>query len=141
MKLKGSVKLNTTLFLNNVIGNIFGCTSVDSLPSTYYIGLSTTTPNIDGTGISEPPTSAGYSRMALGSVTSPVNGVVTNGSSIAWSNSTDSWGTITHFVIFDSETDGSPLVFGELSSPRVIEESTSIVIKSGALSLSLSNPS
>lgn len=133
--------MNTTVFLNNAIGNIFKCPSSDPLPEIYYVGLSTTTPNADGTGVTEPSADVGYVRVQLGAVTSPSNGVVTNSSAIAWNDSTGDWGTITHFVIFDSETGGTPLIFGELSNPRTVETSTSIVIKAGSLMLSLSNPS
>lgn len=91
--------MNTTYFLNCVAGNVFGTKSDPAIPTTYYIGLSTTAPNINGTGVDEPSTDAGYARVQLTNMSEPLDGVVTNELAINFNESTASWGTITHFVI------------------------------------------
>lgn len=42
--------MNTTYFLNCAAGNIFNTKTSPALPKTYYIGLSTSAPAINGSG-------------------------------------------------------------------------------------------
>lgn len=134
--------MNTTYFLNCVAGNVFQSKKTPAIPSTYYIGLSTTSPSPSGTGANEPASSTGYARVELTSLSEPNSGVVTNESDINFNESLSSWGTITHFVIYDSPAVGSGnlLMYGALSTPRSVEAATIMTIKSGYLSLSVQNP-
>lgn len=134
--------MNTTYFLNCAAGNLFGTKVSPGIPESYYIGLSTTAPNINGTNVNEPSTSAGYSRVQLTTLSEPTSGVVTNTQAINFNESTASWGTITHFVIYDSDVVGSGnlLMYGVLSTPRTVETATIMTIKEGYLSLSAQNP-
>lgn len=132
--------MTTTYFLNNIMGNVFGTKLTPILPMNYYIGLSTTAPKIDGTGCIEPSSSAGYSRIKLEKLSEPENGVISNRESISFGESSDSWGTITHFVIYDAQTGGNLLMYDALTSPRSVEEATVVTIKNGSLLLTLANP-
>jgi len=134
--------MNTTYFLNLVSGNIFGTKHTPTIPTDYYIGLSTTAPNLSGTGDSEPSVDAGYKRIHLTSLGEPVDGTITNTSAINFDESTADWGTITYYTIYDSGTvgDGNLLMFGELSTPRNVETATIMTIKEGYLKLSALNP-
>ena len=134
--------MNTTYFLNCTAGNIFNTKISPALPSEYYIGLSTTAPSADGTGVTEPPTEAGYARVKLTSLGEPTGGVVTNSQSVNFNESTAAWGTVTHFVIYDTSTVGSGnlLMYGALSAPRTVESATIMTIREGYLSLSVQNP-
>ena len=68
--------------------------------------------------------------------------MVTNDAAINFDESTASWGTITHFVIYDSPTanSGNLLMYGALTSPRSVETATIMTIKEGYLKLSVQNP-
>lgn len=132
--------MNTTYFLNLVAGNVLGTKTQPSIPTTYYIGLSKSTPDLDGTGVSEPDTSGAYSRIELTDLSEPVSGVVTNSQEIAFEESTSSWGTVTHFVIYDAPTGGNLLMFGPLKASRTIETGTIMIIRPNALTLSVINP-
>lgn len=132
--------MNTTFFLNAVAGNLFQTKTTPALPTQYYIGLSSTAPNTDGTNVGEPNASAGYARVELTTLGEPTNGVVTNTAAINFDESTASWGTITHFVIFDAQTGGNLLMYGALSTPRSVEAATIMTIKEGYLNLSAQNP-
>ena len=134
--------MNTTYFLNQVAGNLFKTKTTPAMPSVFYIGLSSTAPSIDGTNVDEPSASAGYARVKLTSLSEPTNGVVTNESAINFNESTSSWGTITHFVIFDAEDvdTGNLLMYGTLSTPRAVEAATIMTIKENYLKLSVTNP-
>ena len=46
--------MNTNYFLNCVAGNVLGTKTSPTLPTEYYLGLSTTAPSADGTGATEP---------------------------------------------------------------------------------------
>lgn len=134
--------MNTAYFLNCVAGNVFGTKDTPALPTTYYIGLSTTEPNTSGANVTEPSSDAGYARVQLTTLSDPVNGVVSNESSVDFNESTSSWGTVTHYVIYDSATVGSGnlLMYGELSTPRTVEAATVMTIRTGSLKLSAQNP-
>lgn len=134
--------MNTNYFLNCVSGNLFQTKTSPAMPTEYYIGLSTSEPNGSGANVNEPSTDAGYARVKLTSLSEPVDGVVTNSLAINFNESTASWGTITHFVIYDSaEADsGNLLMYGELSTPRAVEAATIMTIKENYLKLSTQNP-
>lgn len=134
--------MNTTYFLNCASGNLFGTKKDPAIPAAYYIGLSTSAPNVNGTNVTEPSTSAGYQRVELNVLSEPSAGVVTNTQAINFNESTASWGTITHFVIYDSAEvgGGNLLMYGVLSTPRNVETATIMTIKEGYLSLSAQNP-
>lgn len=134
--------MNTTYFMNCVAGNIFSTKTTPALPTKYYLGLSKTAPNVNGTGVTEPATDTGYSRIELNDLSEPDNGVVSNNSMINFEESLKSWGNITHFVIYDREPVGSGnlLMYGELSTPRSVEAETIMSIKDGYLKLSVQNP-
>lgn len=131
--------MNTNYFLNCAAGNLFNTKQTPAIPSKYYIGLSTSAPNVNGTGANEPSASTGYARVELTSLSEPTDGVVTNTLPISFDESTASWGTITHFVIYDTETVGSGnlLMYGELTTPRSVEAATIMTIKAGYLKLSV----
>lgn len=135
--------MNTTYFINCIAGNIFRSKTSPALPTQYYIGLSKTAPSTSGANVTEPSTSDGYSRIKLDSLSAPSNGVVKNLSDINFPESTGSWGVISHFVIYDSQAVGSGnlLMYGELSTPRTIEASTTLIIPSNLLILTTQNPS
>lgn len=134
--------MNTTYFLNCVAGNLLHTKENPAIPAQYYIGLSSTTPAIDGSGVNEPSSDAGYKRLLLSSLGEPTDGLVTNEQDINFDESTANWGTITHYVIYDSPTtdDGNLLMYGELSTPRSVETATIMTIKSGYLKLLAQNP-
>lgn len=134
--------MNTTYFLNLTAGNIFGTKTNPAIPAHYYIGLSTTTPTLTGTNVTEPSAGAGYARVELTNLSQPSGGVVTNEQAINFNESTANWGTITHFVIYDSDTvgGGNLLMYGALSTPRSVEAATIMTVKQGYLNLSVQNP-
>lgn len=134
--------MNTIYFLNCVAGNLLHTKTTPAIPEKYYIGLSTSAPSTNGTGANEPSKDAGYNRMLLSNLSEPVDGMVVNQQDINFDESTDSWGNITHYVIYDTpEVDtGNLLMYGELSTPRSVEAASIMTIKSGYLKLMVQNP-
>lgn len=134
--------MNTNTFLNMVAGNVFKVKTSPALPTSYWLGLSTGTPVVAGTGAKEPVGNA-YHRVQLNTTNlgTPNNGVVKNKAEITFPESTGSWGVITHYVIYGQETDGDLLMFGQLTQSRTVETGTTLRIKANELTLSALNPS
>lgn len=132
--------MNTTYFLNQVMGNLFKTKETPALPSEYYIGLSSTAPNISGANVTEPLSNSGYKRVKLENLSEPTDGVITNEQAISFDESTANWGTMSHFVIYDALEAGNLLMYDTLSTPRNVEAATIVTIKANSLTLTLSNP-
>lgn len=135
--------MNTTYFLNLVAGNVFGTKTTPAIPSTYYIGLSSTTPTTSGTNVTE-PSGGGYARVAFNSAMSkPTNGVITNSAAITFAESTADWFTsaspATYYVIYDAATGGNLLMYNALTHSRIIEINTIATIQAGSLVLQLTD--
>lgn len=131
--------MNTSYFIDLVAGNLYGTKTTPAIPTKYYLGLSTTAPNTGGGNVTEPSGGA-YARVELSSLSAPSNGEVSNAEQVNFPESTASWGTVTHFVVYDAASGGNLLCFGELPAQRVIESDTIMSIKSGYLKLSVKNP-
>ena len=133
--------MTTTYFLNCIAGNVFATSANPQLPTKYYLGLSKTAPSLDGSNVTEPSKTAGYARVEITGLSTPQNGVVSNTTPLVFNESTGSWGVVTHYVIYDSQTvgGGNLLMYGELSTSRTIDAATTVNIQDGSLSLSVFN--
>ncbi len=133
--------MNTNYFANLAAGNVFGTKTSPKLPDAYFIGLSTTEPDLDGDGVSEPASGTGYARVHLNNLTEPEDGLITNASAIDFDESTSNWGVVTHFVVYDSGTlgEGNLLIYGALTAKRSIEANTIMTFKKGAFNLTVPN--
>lgn len=131
--------MNTTYFLNLLAGNVFRSKLTPALPTTLYVGLSSTTPTVNGAGFTE-PTDSSYMRVQLAGMSEPSNGEVSNSSMLSFPESVTNWGAMTYFGIFDALTGGNLLMYGELDPHRTVEEITVMSFKPGAMKLSMKNP-
>lgn len=124
----------TTYFKNLIMDNIFnGNPSSTDLPTEYYIGLSTTKPTQDGTNINE-PTGNGYSRVKVETLSASNNGKVVNSNVIEFPQSSGSWGTVTHCVLYDGIGEDAKVVwYKELSSPQSVGADNVLAFKPESL--------
>lgn len=135
----------THYFANKILPLLCGKASSLTSASSIYVGLSTSAPLADGTNVTE-PSGNGYARVLLGhssqSMTQKMgtvaNGHVENDEIIHFPKATGSWGTITHFCIFDSASDGNLLAFGALDSPITPTAESIPIIRVGELTISIS---
>lgn len=130
--------MNTTYFLNLIAGNVFNTQTLPALPKKYYIGLSLTQPMVDGSGVTE-PTASEYERVEITNFSTPSNGVVQTTGTVSFPESLSSWGIVSHYVIFDAQTEGNLLWFCALDSPKSIETDTLTTFRSGEIKLVLEN--
>lgn len=110
----------TTNFKNLVMDNIFkGNSGTETIPSAYYVGLSTTEMDASGGNVSE-PSGAGYARVLV-PFSSSSDGKVYNTDNIEFPKSTGSWGTVSFCVLFDGPDQGaSPIWCKALDAPQTV---------------------
>ena len=134
--------MNTTYFLNLIAGNLFKTKTIPAIPEKLFLGLSSTEPNMDGGNVTEPPASAGYSRIVLSGMSEPTDGEVSNLSVIQFNESTSDWGMIPYYVIYDTQErgGGNLLMYAPLERPRNVEAETSLIFKPGKLKFNVQNP-
>ena len=132
--------MNTTYFNNLIMNHTFGRNGTpNTLPSDYYLGLSSTTPTIAGDNVTEPSSEAGYARVGISAYLGNASeGEISNTVAISFPESTAVWGTITHFTLFDAADNGNLLAFSEISPNRNVDSETTLTIKSGQFTLTLS---
>ncbi len=121
---------------NKILDHIFGKGSYT--PPTIYVGLSTADPTDDGSGLAE-PSGNGYARTQTSASdwNAASNGSLDNVSDITFAQATGSWGTITHFALFNAATAGNMLAHGVLSQSKTIGNSDTARFQAGDLDISL----
>jgi hypothetical protein len=121
---------------NEILDNIFGKGSYT--PPTIYVGLSTQDPLDNGSGLAE-PSGNGYARAATSgaSWTTASGGGLSNASDITFPQATGSWGTITHFALFDAASGGNMLAHGALSQSKTITSADTAKFAAGDFDVAL----
>jgi hypothetical protein len=105
-------------YLENALINATLRNTTYTSPATVYAGLFTTDPTDAGTG--SEVSGGSYARKAI-TFAAPSNGVTTNSAAACeFDQATGSWGTITHFGIFDALTTGNLLYYGALTTSKTI---------------------
>jgi len=104
---------------DEILDHLFGKGSYT--PPTIYVGLSTADPGEGGATLAE-PSGDGYERVetAASDWNSSSGGAITNANAIEFSEASGSWGTITHFCLFDADSEGHMLASGELTDSVAI---------------------
>lgn len=123
----------TTYFLKSIAEDICKHQQTQVVPYVYYLGLSTTAPNLDGTGVTEPASDTGYARVAMLNdenifANADDNGKVKNHTAVYFPESIKPWDGITHYVVFDSPTAGHLLMYGALDKTMDVPIKTIISI-------------
>ncbi len=128
-------------FLANsrTLDNMIGGTPL-APPTTFFVGLSTTAPNSDGTNVTEPVGGA-YARVGVTSVTTEwdvaSNGGTANTNNITFAQATGSWGTLTHWVIYDASTAGNLYYFAPLGASQAVVSGDQVKFLPQALTISV----
>lgn len=108
-------------------------------PTTWYLTVSTTPISPDGTGLTEPSSSAGYTRVIVANdktnFSQASNAEIHNLKDISFPESTASWGTITHVAITDSATGGNIRFYEALPTPRQVQPQTSLMFAQQTLKI------
>jgi hypothetical protein len=108
-------------------------------PATLYFALYTATPSDAGGGTQVSGT--GYARVAVTNNATnfpgchATTGVTLNGTAVTFPTAGGSWGTVTHWGIFDAESGGNLLAWGALTTPRAIVTGDTPRFNVGAFSI------
>ncbi len=111
---------------------------------TLYVGLSSTVPNSDGTGVTE-PSGGGYARVATAStdwnVASAADpALLDNANPVTFPVATLSWAAgenLTHAVLFDAATAGNVVGFGTLAVAKPVLNGDTAEYAAGAIDVTL----
>jgi len=111
----------TNYVANLIIDNIIGRNSGMNVGPDIYVGLSTTTPAVDGTNVTE-PSGNGYARVLIGyygqsatlKMSAASAGASSNAEEIHFPKATGAWGSCTYAVFYDAATGGNLLFFSQL---------------------------
>lgn len=116
---------------NAVLAHTLGKTAY-TMP-TAYVGLFTAAPT-DTTAGTE-VTGGSYARVTTAGAdwTVPSGGTASNANAITFPTATGSWGTVTHFGIFDASSGGNLLRYGTLTTSRAVGTGEVISFAAGAL--------
>ena len=133
--------MNTTYFSNMIAGNLFHIAGSAAFPAKYYIGISSTMPNKDGTGATEPSTSGtGYARVEISNLTGPTDGEITNSEQIVFPRSKTDWfppatPAIAYTIWDGNSADAHLLSAGELQKSRIVESNVDFILDVNHLSI------
>mgnify|MGYP003148183497 FL=1 len=116
---------------NKVIDHFLG-TSSTTAPSNVFMALFTSNPTDANSGTEV--SGNGYSRQTI-TFNAASSGSATNSSAETFTASGGNFGTITHFGIFDASSSGNLLYHGALTDDKVIEDGDSLVVASGAITI------
>lgn len=126
---------NLTYYSANLINDRLLGSSALTPPATYYLGISTTSTQKDGTGITEPIDGA-YSRIAVTNNKTNFDtsslGSLSNLVEFEFSESTVNWGVITNWFLSDASTGGNIWFQGSLALSRNVESQTVLVLPVGS---------
>lgn len=118
---------------NALINGTLRATSYTA-PATVYVGLFTDDPTDAGSGTEV--SGNAYARVAA-TFAAPSNGAATTSADVQFPQATGTWGTVTHFAIFDALTTGNMMYHGALTTSKLIEIGDVFKIASGSLTVTL----
>ena len=125
-------------YLENALLNHVFMGSAYTQPTNIFVALSTTNPTDSGSGITEPSSGSYARKSTAGSDWGTASGgTLDNANAITFVEATGSWGTLTHFALYDHLTAGNMLSHGALSSSKTIESGDTASFAAGDLDVSL----
>lgn len=122
-------------YLENVLLDHVLKNTAYTVPANLYLGWSTADPGESAGGLAE-PVGNNYAR-ALANSWSAASGRATSNSASALSNvASGSWGTLTHWSLFDAITSGNMLVYSTMTASRTITAGQALSCAIGDLGIS-----
>ena len=114
-------------------------TMLQNLFSGAYIGLSTTQPSVDGTGVTEPASGTGYARVsANGGGFTASNGAIPTPCYLYFPLATLSWGTVRYPSVLETSASSARLrYFGALTAAKTIEANSVPLFRPGSINISV----
>jgi hypothetical protein len=124
----------TTFLQQEVLDHLFGNGAYTA--PTPYVGLFTAAPSDAGGGTEV--SGGSYARVNANTSFGSASGTsISNDGAITFPTATGSWGTVTHFGIFDASTSGNLLVWGALGTSKVVGSGDTASFAIGELDVTL----
>jgi len=120
-------------YLENEILDHILATGSYTAPTAVYVGLSTASFADDNSGTEL--SGSGYARVAA-TFGAAASGTASNSAAIEFPAATGSWGTVSHFGIFDASTAGNLLIHGAFTASKTIASGDILKISAGDLDVS-----
>lgn len=132
---------------NKLVDQLFRGQTAPST-TTLYVALLTAAPSDSGGGTEV--SGNGYARVSVtssltnwagtqstGSTTasSGTGGQTSNNGAITFPTPSATWGTVTHFAIYDEATGGNLLFYGALTIPKTVNQSDTVSFPAGSLAV------
>lgn len=123
--------LLSDFYANKALDAILGTAHSADFPASVFVGLSSTKPNDDGTGITEPVIATNaYARVSVTNNDTnwpdAASRVKSNGTPVTFPAPTGAWlsgAALRFFVLFDENGTTPPdkhIIYGELAVPRIV---------------------
>lgn len=123
---------------NELLDHVFG-NAAYTAPATLYFALFTAAPSDSGGGTEV--TGGSYARVAktnnATNFPAASGGLKSNGTAVNFGVASASWGTVTHVGVFDAASAGNLLVWGALTTSKVIGNGDSAEFAIGEFDLLL----
>lgn len=116
---------------NEILDHILG-TGAYTMPTTVYVGLSTGSFGDDNSGTEL--SGSNYSRVSA-TFSAAASGTTSNSAAIEFAAATGSWGSVSHFGIFDASTAGNLLIHGAFTAAKTIATGDVLKISTGDLDI------
>lgn len=116
---------------NEILDHILSVGSY-TMPSAVYVGLSTGSFNDDNSGTEL--SGSNYSRVAA-TFSAASSGTTSNSAAIEFAAATGSWGSVSHFGVFDAAASGNLLIHGAFTAAKTIENGDVLKISTGDLDI------
>jgi hypothetical protein len=116
---------------NEILDHILSVGSY-TMPSAVYVGLSTGSFGDDNSGTEL--SGSNYSRVAA-TFSAASSGTTSNSAAIEFAAATGSWGSVSHFGVFDAAASGNLLIHGAFTAAKTIENGDVLKISTGDLDI------
>jgi len=116
---------------NKVLDHVLGTTSY-TMPATVYIGLSTASFNDDNSGTEL--SGGSYARQSI-AFDAAASGTTDNTSAVDFPTATASWGTVSHYGLFDASSGGNLLIHGAFTASKAVASGDILRIAAGELDI------
>lgn len=117
---------------NEILDHILG-TGAYTMPTNVYVGLSTASMADDASGTEL--SGSGYTRK-VATFNAAASGTADNSAAVEFPAATASWGTVSHFGIWDASTAGNLLIHGAFTTAKLIDTGDILKISAGDLDIS-----
>ena len=118
---------------NNIVNWMVGGVDMPVSHGNVYVALHTGDPT--ETGDSNEVSAASYARASTTAGTDwNINGgSFENSSDIGFTDATETWGDISHFSLWDSETGGNAIAYSNLTTTRTVQDGDAPIFRSQSL--------